>query len=292
MNDHMLLIFKSKIQNTYPNLTSTERKLADYILQNPEKIIDSTASQLAEAVNVSAATVIRFCKSCGFSGFTELRLNARREFKVSIDPGQIVGTDSKDSLAMVKQKLMGYHMKVIHSVLSAWNEAAYKDAADALMNARNILIIGSGGSKAAALSLADILFQLNFPCDMWDDASFEAMKIGTMNSDDVVIGISYSGRFKNTIRSLKLAKERGITTIGITGMLDSPIINYTDILLNTNLPEEEYEGSAISARIAETAVVEVIYLILSSYTGSYVECIHTQNEWMEHLRIPLETPGK
>jgi len=63
-----------RIRSEYSSLPPSEKKVADYVLENPENIIYLSVSELADKVNVSDSTIIRFCKNVGFKGYQEFKL--------------------------------------------------------------------------------------------------------------------------------------------------------------------------------------------------------------------------
>ncbi|MEG1875666.1 MAG: MurR/RpiR family transcriptional regulator, partial [Angelakisella sp.] len=74
----------SRIREFYPGFTSSEQKIADFILGNADHALECTAAELSVASGVSPATVIRFTKTIGFSGFSEMKLNLARDMEASI----------------------------------------------------------------------------------------------------------------------------------------------------------------------------------------------------------------
>ena len=61
------------LRSSYTNLTKSEQKLADYIMQYPGSVMHMTMSELADATDSADATVFRFCTKLGFSGFQGLK---------------------------------------------------------------------------------------------------------------------------------------------------------------------------------------------------------------------------
>jgi DNA-binding MurR/RpiR family transcriptional regulator len=69
------------IQEHYDNIFNAEKKVADFILSNPEKAVNANVSELASFSGVSDATVIRFCKHIGYQGYYQLRINLSRDYR-------------------------------------------------------------------------------------------------------------------------------------------------------------------------------------------------------------------
>jgi DNA-binding MurR/RpiR family transcriptional regulator len=290
MPDKKYLIFTSRLTQAYPNLSASEKQVADYMLAHPDQIADATASSLAQMIGTSTATIIRFSRSCGFSGLTDMKLSLKREYMVlnTDDESKYMDIKRGDSVAMIKQKVLGYHNMVINNMLSSWNEDAYTLAADALINAKRILIFGEGGSRSTALCLFHILSNLGLFCETYMDSVFEIMNVDSMTPDDVLIGISYTGRLRNTVDSLNLAKKRGATTIGLVGFLNTPMIEYVDILLNTTRINKDYYDSALSVRISEMAVIEILSALLAVRLNRAVESDIAEDHIVSLRRITKE----
>lgn len=261
------LLFTAHIKDAYSNLTKKERIIADYMLANTEKLLAATAEDIGKATGTSAATVIRFCRSCGFNGLTELKLSLKKEYRI-VDPNPARTLDNSlkgdDKVAIIKQKVLGYNNLVINNMLSDWNIAAYDMAVDAISKAKRVLVIGEGGSRSSALALFYMLLNIGINCEMYMDSVYEIVKVDCLEKDDVVIGITYTGRLKNTIDSMRLAKKKGACTIGLIGYLNSPAMDYVDIVLNTTSLNKEYYDSELSVRISEMVVLEILATLLTT----------------------------
>ncbi len=265
MAEKNYLIFSSRIKEAYGSLARKERAIADYLLQHPDFLLDASAKEIAEATNSSPATVIRFCRSCGFNGLTEMKLSLKRENRlVDTHPARAVDKELSDAdlSALVKERVLGFHNVVVNTLLSDWNLAAYNMAVDAILNAKQIIIVGEGVSRGSCVTLMNTLLMMGLRCHMYLDSVFEIINIDRLEPGDVVIDISFPGSVRTSIDSLKLAKERGAVTIGLIGMMDGPILDYVDIVLATSSPHQEYYHSNMSVRIAELVVIGILTTLL------------------------------
>ena len=77
------------IREKYNQIFMAERKVADFVLENPERAVNANVSELANLSGVSDATVIRFCKRIGFQGHYQFRITLSR------DLGRIMGGYSR-----------------------------------------------------------------------------------------------------------------------------------------------------------------------------------------------------
>ena len=136
-------------------------------------------------------------------------------------------------------------------------------AVEAILNARQIIIVGEGVSRGSCIILLNSLLTMGLRCNMYNDSVFEIINIDHLEPGDVVIDISFPGSVRTSIDSLKLAKQRGAITIGLVGFRDAPILEYVDIVLNTSSPKQEYYNSDLSVRIAELVVIGILTTLLN-----------------------------
>lgn len=264
------LLLTSRISETKMRLPKKEQIIAEYVLAHLDEISGLSAKKLAAITGTSLSSVVRFCQDCGFDGFADLKGHLERE---TLTTHQLENPhiNQTDSAAMVKQKTLSIHQAIINGLNSLWDGAEFEAAVQAILNARRIIVIGEGGSRSTALTMFYIFTQMQLPLENYNDPVFEIMKVSTLVPGDVVVGISYTGRLKNTIDSLKVAKERGATTVGLIGSPDSPILEYVDIVLQTTSVEKRYYEGALGRRVSELAVVEVLYSLLAARIDVPVE---------------------
>ena len=267
MPDHSFLLFSSRVREAYPKLTKSERIIADWLMADPRRVLDATARSISETLDLSPATVVRFCRNCGWYGLADLKISVQKEWKLLSESGKsnrYLEVHPDDSVSLVREKVLGYHNRIINDMMAGWNERAYEDAAEAITAAKRIVVMGAGGSRCTAIGLFHILTNLGLNCEIYSDSVFEIMKIGTLQEGDVAIGVSFTGRLRDTVQSMKLAQEQGAVTIGIVGDLESPLVRYANILLNTTKLTKDYYDSALSIRISEFVVMEILCALIST----------------------------
>lgn len=266
-------------------MSKTERRIAEYMMANPDRIIEESAAEIAKAAQVSPASVVRFSKACGYQGLVELKLNLKKESVYQKQKSPLKESQEIQPEDIIRQKMLDYHMQVVRSLLGKWNQGAYTDAVEAILSARHIVLVAQGGSRAAALVLADFFFQLNITCELWEDPSYLRMRIAQLVPGDVLLAFTYTGRYRETVLCTEQAYRQGVTTIGIIGFQKSPIVESLNIVLSTCMEGEEYRESGVSARISELMVVEILYEMLSQKKGLSVENAFQRNSVLENLRI-------
>ena len=125
-------------------------------------------------------------------------------------------------------------------------------------------------SEVTALDLLTKLLYLGLPCRHFSDYYFQRISAGSLTSDDVAVGISYSGESKDTVDVMRTAQKAGACTIVITNFQDSTIARYADILICTS-QEQLFYGNAIFSRTTQLLIVDMIYMgIIASDYEHYV----------------------
>lgn len=252
----------SAVKAHLASLTEAEQKVAQYVIAHPEDIIYLTVNELASHCNSSDATVVRFCKSMGYKGFQDFKINIAR---LVVNPNQIILEDLNvgDTPVTIKRKVFNSRIQVLSDTLGVLNEKEFERAVDALDAARRIELYGVGASAYVAMNMMHQFLKIGIKCSANLDADTQAMSASLLGPEDVAVGISHTGCSKQTIRCLQLAKNVGATTITITNHAKSPILQEADIILFTAAKETLYKSEGFASRIAEIVVLDSLLVALS-----------------------------
>ena len=261
MNEQLCL---SVIKVKYDTLTGKEKKVADFILSNYEKVISMPIAELAEKAGVVKSVVVRCCKSLGFSGYSELKISLAAELARNKEFNYVPYIDVEDNSGDILDKIFSANIKTLHDTAARIDRKHLEAVVDLLYHAGNIYIYGIGTSAGIVNDFQYRLMQLGYTAFCFTDVV--TMKVSTLNitDKDVAIGISNSGRTIATVEALKLAGEKGAKTACITSYPDSPIVGECDHPLVIFSDEIQYPIEAISARIAHISVLDTLAIALSA----------------------------
>jgi len=246
------------IRSYYPSFTPAEQRIADFILSNPRKVIYMSVTELAERCGVGDGTVVRFAQDIGFSGYQELKLTLSRDL---VGPFENVLEDvsPEDSLDDIVRKITNKNLKAITDTTRLIDIDSLKKAIEIISQSRKVEFYGVGASGFTALDAKYKFLRIGIVCDALTDPHLQAMSAATLTSKDVAVGISHSGATKDTIDSLKVAKNAGAKTICITNFIHSPITEVSDIVLLTASPESPLASGAIRSKIAQLHILDLIF---------------------------------
>jgi len=250
------------IHSNLNGLTKAEQKVAQYILDNASDIIYHSVTELAEKADVGETTVLRLCRKLKFQGFQDFKLSLAQDLVKPIDNLHQEITEDDDSTALNK-KIIANHIRTLEQTRELAVSDQLGKAINALLRARCIYFFGVGSSGLTAMQAAHSFSRIGKLSSAKVDTHFQAMEAALMTKDDVAVGISISGSTKDTIENLTLAKKTGATVIAITSNARSPITKVADISLLMIARENPLQGSSLSAKISQLAVIDILNVAVS-----------------------------
>jgi len=250
----------SKVRSQLPQLANAEGRVADWILQHPDKVIHLSMAQIADECAVSDTTVLRFCRSAGFRGFMDLKLSIARDLA---KPTQTIhdAITEDDDVATIVRKVFMANMQALTDTLEVMDTHALAQAVDLLAGAKFILIIGVGTSAPIVQDMYNKLFRLGLSCRAQTDSYLQLMEVALVGPGDVVVGISQSGASNDPVLTMEEARRNGASTVVITGNAQSPITKHADVTLLS--VSNETRAEVIASRIAQITIIDALYVALS-----------------------------
>lgn len=258
--------FYSRIQEKLESLSKMERKTAECMAENQDKLIYASITELAELAGASEATVTRVCTKLGYSGFQALKVSVAREL---VSQQEKIHEDLKaDSPPeMIIDKIFSSAIHTLTMTRKALDGKAVAGSIDALCRARRIVVIGNGNSGAIALDAQHKFLRIGLNVSAYTDDHMQMIAVVSMTKDDVLIAISHSGSSRDVAEAMQVAKENGATVISITNNGISPVSKLADIRLYTYSQETKYRTYAISSRMAELTIIDTLYTGVSLRLG-------------------------
>lgn len=258
--------FYSRIQEKLESLSKMERKTAECMAENQDKLIYASITELAELAGTSEATVTRVCTKLGYSGFQALKVSVAREL---VSQQEKIHEDLKaDSPPeMIIDKIFSSAIHTLTMTRKALDGKAVAGSIDALCRARRIVVIGNGNSGAIALDAQHKFLRIGLNVSAYTDDHMQMIAVVSMTKEDVLIAISHSGSSRDVAEAMQVAKENGATVISITNNGISPVSKLADIRLYTYSQETKYRTYAISSRMAELTIIDTLYTGVSLRLG-------------------------
>lgn len=258
-----------RIRGLLPSLKPAEQRVGEAVLADQSGVATTNISALARASEVSEATVVRFCRSVGFSGYSELRLALAVEAgRNEATSERLVGTDVErtDSLQQITAKIAAADERAIRETAESLDRAALEQVVDAVAAARRIELFGVGTSGLVAYDLGMKFRRTGRMAFAWSDVREALSTAALMSSGDVAIGVSYTGATKDTVDALAEGRRRGATTVAITNFARSPITKEADYVLTTAARETTFRVGATASHHAQLTVADILFVAVAQRT--------------------------
>jgi DNA-binding MurR/RpiR family transcriptional regulator len=245
-------------------LPPSERKIAEFILEQPEKAISMTAKELGNATKTSSAAVIRLCKSLNMKGIQDLKLRIAGDLQRNVEV-DLRDIEPNESYSSTIEKMTYQSIQTIRETVDLLVSDELEKAVEALVGSKRIHFFGVGASSITALDAQQKFLRINRPASSFTDLHMGATVVANAGKDDVVMGISFSGETYEVAKILQLAQEKGATTISLTKYGSSLVSEYADIRLFTSSTKEAtFRSAATSSRLAQLHVIDILFMCVAS----------------------------
>lgn len=268
-----------KIKSLYPSLKPSERRVADYILANPESFIFSNLTSASKAAGVSEATFVRFSKTLGYDGYRDMHIAMAVSRQSDTEEGITeLSVDENTCFTEIPERVLGRSICALNNMKETLDLGEYTRAVDALEKAQRICVFGLGNSAYVGQDVVNKFTRLGKFAQLSTDPHVQIAYAVSMGEDDVAIGISHSGRTQQTVAALQLAKEQGATMICITNFESSVVANLADIKLLTASYEKTLQSETLVSRLSQLAIIDMLYLgLIQKNYDQYAPLIEKQN---------------
>lgn len=244
------------IKSCYPSLSKAEKKIADYILQEKGKIIYQTLLEMSKNINVGEATIIRFVRKIGFSGFQDLKLEIAKENNVDNEK-----LDNKGENNNYESYIEGNAERIVKTIANTKSTLVGDNlnlAIKMITEANRVFFYGVGSSGFTANEAQVRFMRMGVVGNSVIDPHFQSMYSSISNNTDVIIVFSISGYTKDIIEAVKIAKRENTKVIAITSYILSPVAQLADCVLLTAAKENPLEGGSFTGKISQLYIIDLL----------------------------------
>jgi DNA-binding MurR/RpiR family transcriptional regulator len=217
------------------SLNGAQKRLGHYLQTDSSALLLSNVGDLARAVGVSKATVVRFAKSLGYKGFPEFRRDIQQEMRRKLRAADRMEETfaELDNDENIFAKLIKRDIQLLEETLQAASFPDFHKAVEIILHARKVFLIGLNASMALAYLLHFRLVRVK------KEAHWIFLTGGTslleqlafMDAADVLIAIDFLQVPREVQTALQHAKKVGAPILGITDFPTSPIARAADVCL-------------------------------------------------------------
>jgi DNA-binding MurR/RpiR family transcriptional regulator len=281
----------AKVRTLAPTMTRSMQRVAEAVAADPAGCAALTVTGLAELTGTSEATVVRTSRLLGYPGYRDLRLalaGLAAQQQSGRSPAVTADIAVDDPIADVVAKLAYDEQQTLADTAAGLDMAQLSAAVGALAAARRIDIYGVGASGLVAQDLAQKLLRIGLVAHAHSDPHLAVTNAVQLRAKDVAVAITHSGSTGDVIEPLRVAFERGATTVAITGRPDGPVSQYADHILTTSTAREsELRPAAMSSRTSQLLVVDCLFIGVAQRTyETAAPALSASYEALAHRHTP------
>ena len=256
-----------RIRTKYKTLSQSQKQVADYVLEHPEKVMLLSLADLASASKVSEPTVMRFLHKLEYQSYQVFRVNIAQ--KSARDTGQALYSEVEpgDSCAEIMRKVISSTKCALDDLPQALDPQAVEQQCLAILRAKKTLIIGVGSSHAIAFDFNHKLLKLGIDSRCCNDSHLINISCSNLAPDSLLIAVSHSGESREILDGVAFAKARGCPLSAITSFPNSSLAKQADIVVVSSSHETNYRSDAMTSRIIQLCIIDMIYIRLALTGG-------------------------
>lgn len=255
------MTYEERIRQERPNMSKSFAKLADFLLDSYIKASFMTASELAHALNLDAATVVRFSQHLGYKGYPELLREIRDKVRRNLlfEPQTTSQPDSLYGVVTSAMENLSHELDQMRLMLDI---VAIEKLVNTIGKARRIILLVESPAQPAAYNLVYFLEQGGFPIYIARPGVIDfARTVHTASQQDLLLAIDVTGQSPFISRSLAEAKARNIPTAAIVGAASLPTARSANVVIAASEHPSPHSGMIV--------ISAIIYILVEALQWSF-----------------------
>ena len=280
----MLLIDKLRLQN---ELTNTEKRIADYILDHLPTMPSINVADLAKATYTSHSSVIRLAQKMGYEGFRDFRVALSELAHSELYKAEPVDANfpfsPDDSTKEIAKKIADLTIHTVQRTYAQLDEPVLDETVAVLANAERIFLFAQGDSQIRGRSFQNKLVKINKFLIIADEYADEDWNAASLTSKDCAIFITYRARVPQYERMMTHFSKAQIPSVLLTGNSQSSLIPLaTQALVFTQEELAFMKVSTFSSQVAFEYILDTLFSLLyaKEFHKNLAE-FKRKNDWIE-----------
>ena len=269
------------IRGKIASLPRSQRKVAQYIVDNWERVAYESSTVIARQLDLSQATIIRTACALGFAGFPELQGHLRDVIQQRVSSvGRLdrvtkrYGKGPEQGKLNTKDRVFRQLAGNLRTLYTGTSEEELCRAVDSIMQAERVFVLGMRSSGAIAAYLGFNLSMVR-PNVIVQDSDYNLLeKMKSLSAADLLIAIVFPRYTRLAIEAARKAYQLGARVIGVTDSAASPIGALCHQSFYIPSTSTHYNHSAIAA-------VALVDAVLSYLSVRYADRVRKELEFIE-----------
>lgn len=248
------------IQSLYPSFSKVFKRIADYILEDSNRVLDISIHQMAHELDIAESSIVRFCKIIGFSGFSEAKMMLAK-YSSYYSSSIFESLSETDSAESVTRSVFAKNIDTLQKTVDLLDFKKIEAASELIRNARQIVICGIGSSASIADNFAVHLMRIGMPATSITDSELLQISARLSCPDTLFIAVSKTGSNQPIVNAFRITRETGAKTVCLTCYLDTPVEKYCDVCIVHYYPTE----ALVSTRVVQNTLIDALIINATMY---------------------------
>lgn len=263
------------IRTRYHIFSPTQKRVADWILSNPNKVMLLPLAALANICDTSETTIIRLLRKLDYNSYQVFRVMIAQQ--VGNDPVTSVYEEVKaeDSIGEIKRKVINLTISSIQDLNRILDEKQLADFKETILHASKTVFIGVGASGVIAADAYHKFLRIGLNVTLCVDSHIMLIQSTHLDQSDFLVAVSHSGESRETLDAVKAAKRKGVRVAAITSYKLSSLSKLADIVLLSSSREVAYRSDAMISRIIQLIIIDITYVLTVLSLGpAGINCVN------------------
>ena len=257
---------KTLIQPYMKSLNKTETIIAEHMINLGSEVVNKTLANLSDETGLSEATIFKFVKKIGFSGFQNFKISVASNFRTYEERSNemIVFSDisKSDSPFVIAQKLVNTNVELLENLIATLDEDLLENAISLITSSETINFFGQGASSIVAYDSYHKFLRTKFHCQYSLDYHIQLTYATKLGPNDCAIIFSHSGNTKETIEVAKILHENNVKMIVLTGEPSSDLVKLSSAAFVVLSKESAFRSETLTSRFVYLTIIDIIYTVI------------------------------
>ena len=249
------------IRDSFDQMFSAERKVAQFILDEPEKAVLMNVSEIANASDVSDATVVRMCKHIGYSGYYQMKIHLSHELGRNI-----LQDKQRNGKPKTVKDMLEIQAASLLDLAKLLDMKTLLSCAELIQQCTNVHVVAVGHTMPVAMDLGFRLARMGKAATYFMIPEHFLSAINNAKEGELLIAISRSGSSRQVLQAAELAQGKGMNIIAITARQNSPLSKFgTQLILTMGENGLFGENYSPASHLCEMVVNDLLIHVLDNW---------------------------
>jgi DNA-binding MurR/RpiR family transcriptional regulator len=247
------------IQSIYSTLNPNDQKIADYIIDNPNQVIDSTITEVALAIGVADSTFYQFTRKLGFKGYKDFKIALIKEHADTLSTQQNSANNTNPLQSGLVNSLFSKAIQSITDTQSALSDAKLSLTSEALQSCSDFYIVSSDRMNNIATYCYSLFLSTNLNPRYTPSTFLQKKLLTQLKQNDCIFVFSSFFDTEHMKETIKSIKDSGAYVISFSDTYDSEMENKSNIAFSSFSTSMNKEKTDFAVSVSLLCMLEAIY---------------------------------